>query len=156
DVFGFADVARKSPMQPDCLFAIGAQTQAFTAVAIMILVDEGEVALDDPIEKFLPELKGGPGIEKGNGGAPRAPSPSSTPRDCLRHTSGLQIPQSIRQPQDVSTIQDVVRGYAAIPLSKDPGSVSVSGSGSYMAARIIEVVTKAPYEEFLKRRVIEP
>ena len=122
----------------------------------MILIDEGKVDLDDPIEKYLPDLKGMPVVGKGKAATSRPAVRSVTVRDCLRQTNGLQIPQSIRQPQDGAAIKDVVHGYATIPLSGDPGVVGVSGSGSYIAARIIEIVTKTPYEGFLKRRVLDP
>ncbi len=57
DAVGFADVAAKKPMKPNALFWIASQSKPITAAALMMLVDEGKVKLDDPVEKYLPEFK---------------------------------------------------------------------------------------------------
>src|SRR5262245_32192344 len=58
EAVGFADVAAKKPMSTDALFWIASQTKSITATALMMLVDEGKVKLDDPVAKYLPEFKG--------------------------------------------------------------------------------------------------
>ena len=58
EAVGFADVAGKVPMRPDALFWIASQSKPITATALMILVDEGKVKIEDPVEKYLPEFKG--------------------------------------------------------------------------------------------------
>src|SRR5947199_8985901 len=58
EAVGFADVEAKKPMPADALFWIASQSKSITAAAFMMLVDEGKVKLDDPVEKFLPEFKG--------------------------------------------------------------------------------------------------
>src|SRR3982751_6270428 len=55
---GWADVAAKKPMGADTIFWIASQTKPITATLILMLVDEGKLSLDDPIEKHLPEFKG--------------------------------------------------------------------------------------------------
>ena len=55
---GFADIEAKRPMTEDAVFWIASQSKAMTAVAVLMLVDEGKIALDDPVEKYLPEFKG--------------------------------------------------------------------------------------------------
>src|SRR5436190_694491 len=57
DAVGFADVAAKKPMRPDSLFWIASMSKPITGAALMILVDEGKVKVDDPVEKYLPEFK---------------------------------------------------------------------------------------------------
>ena len=52
------DVAAKQPMRIDCLFWIASMSKPMTATALMMLVDEGKVTLDDPVEKYLPEFQG--------------------------------------------------------------------------------------------------
>src|SRR5258708_7030553 len=54
---GYADLKAKSPMKADAMFWIASQSKSITAAALMILVDEGKVKLDDPVEKYLPELR---------------------------------------------------------------------------------------------------
>src|SRR5260370_37576475 len=57
DAVGFADVAGNKPMPTDALFWIASQSKSMTAAAFMMLVQEGKVKLDDPVEYFLPEFK---------------------------------------------------------------------------------------------------
>ena len=58
ETVGYMDVAAKKPMQTDCLFWIASMSKPMTATALMMLVDEGKVKLDDPVEKYLPEFRG--------------------------------------------------------------------------------------------------
>src|SRR5579871_2255703 len=58
EAVGFADVAARKPLRTDALFWIASQSKPITAAAFMMLVDEGKVSLDDPVEKYLPEFKG--------------------------------------------------------------------------------------------------
>ena len=58
DAVGYMDIAAKRPMRTDALFWIASQSKPMTAAALMMLVDEGKVKLDDPVEKYLPEFKG--------------------------------------------------------------------------------------------------
>jgi CubicO group peptidase (beta-lactamase class C family) len=55
---GYASLAEKTPMREDAVFWIASMSKSLTGAALMILVDEGKVSLDDPVEKFLPEFKG--------------------------------------------------------------------------------------------------
>src|ERR1700687_1783515 len=57
EAVGFADLTAKKPMKTDSMFWIASQAKPATAAALMMLVDEGKVKLDDPVEKFLPEFK---------------------------------------------------------------------------------------------------
>jgi len=56
DAVGYADVADKKPMKKDALFWIASMTKPFTAVAFMMLADEGKVSLDDPVSKYIPQM----------------------------------------------------------------------------------------------------
>ena len=58
EAVGFADIAGKKPMKTDSLFWIASQSKPMTATAVMMLVDEGKIALDDAVEKYLPEFRG--------------------------------------------------------------------------------------------------
>src|SRR5579863_3950402 len=64
---GYSDVDAKKPMQPDSMFWIASQSKPMTAAAFMMLVDEGRVNVDDPVEKYLPEFKGQMLIAEKNG-----------------------------------------------------------------------------------------
>lgn len=88
---GWADLARKKPMQTDSVFWIASQSKPITAAALMILADEGKVSLDDPVEKFLPGFRGQMVIaEKDKDHIPfRKPKHPITVRNILAHSSGL-------------------------------------------------------------------
>src|SRR5579863_2262691 len=58
EAVGFADIAKGMPMKQDAMFWIASQSKPMTATAVMMLVDEGKIALDDPVEKYLPEFRG--------------------------------------------------------------------------------------------------
>ncbi|ASV76457.1 Beta-lactamase class C and other penicillin binding protein [Thermogutta terrifontis] len=157
---GWADVDAKRPMQADTLFWIASQSKPITATALMILVDEGRVQLDDPVEKYLPEFRGQWLIAEAaeNRVLLKRPSRPITVRDILSHTSGLPFRSALEVPTlDVFPLAARVRSYAMTPLEFDPGRrYQYSNAGINTAARIVEVVTGKRFEEFLKERIFEP
>jgi CubicO group peptidase (beta-lactamase class C family) len=157
DAVGYSDVAAKTLMGNDAVFWIASQSKPITAAALMILVDEGKIDLDDPIEKYLPEFKGHQLAEKKD--APlKQPSRLVTVRDCLRHTSGMPFSTAKESPTlDALPLKDGVESYAKTPLTYEPGTdYKYSNAGINTAGRIIEVVSKMPYEEFLQKRLLDP
>jgi CubicO group peptidase (beta-lactamase class C family) len=157
---GFADVAGGIPMRGDALFWIASQSKPITAVALMTLVDEGRVRLDDPIEKYLPEFGGlWLAAERDREHVLlRRPSRKVTVRDTLSHTSGMPFRSAIEVPTlDGLRLRDAVRSYAMTPLDFEPGQrFQYSNAGINTAGRIIEVVTKMPYEDYLQQRLFDP
>jgi CubicO group peptidase (beta-lactamase class C family) len=157
DAVGYSDVAAKTLMGSDAVFWIASQSKPITAAALMILVDEGKIDLDDPIEKYLPEFKGHQLAEKK--GAPlKQPARLVTVRDCLRHTSGMPFSTAIESPTlDALPLKDGVHSYATTPLTYEPGTdYRYSNAGINTAGRIIEVVKGMAYEEFLQKRLLDP
>jgi CubicO group peptidase (beta-lactamase class C family) len=160
DTVGYADVAAKRPMSPDATFWIASMSKPITAAGLMILVDEGKVSLDDPIEKHLPEFKGQWLVAEKDKDHMllKKPMRSPTVRDVLDHTSGMPFVSAMEQPTiDVLPLRDAVRSYAMTPLQTEPGSkYAYSNAGINTAGRIIEVVGGMPYEEFLDKRLFTP
>jgi CubicO group peptidase (beta-lactamase class C family) len=160
DTVGFADVAAKEPMKPDSLFWIASQSKSITAAALMMLVDDGKVKLDDPVEKYLPEFKDQMLSVKKDKEEPMLKKPSHpiTVREILSHTSGLPFSSAKEQPTlDGLPLRDAVKSYAATPLTFEPGTkYSYSNAGINTAGRIIEVVSGMPYEDFLEKRLTGP
>jgi CubicO group peptidase (beta-lactamase class C family) len=171
---GFRDLSANIPMKTGDLFWIASTTKPMTATALMMLVDEGKVNVDDPVEKYLPEFKGQkvqlkdarPGPEPGSGSMTTAQNssrlvPADHPilvREILSHTSGLPF-KSAAQPGalDLLPLQDAVRSFAAEPLNFQPGTdYRYSNEGLNTAARIIEVVSGIPYEQFMQQRLFDP
>lgn len=152
DAVGYADIAAKKPMTADALFWIASQTKPITAAALMMLVDEGKVKLDDPVAKYLPEFAG---VKLATGEKPKA---AMTVRHLLSHTSGMPFGSAKEKPTlDGLTLADAVASYVATPLHSEPGAKYVyANSGINTAGRIIEVVSGMPYETFLQKRLFGP
>ena len=157
---GFADVAARKPMTPDALFWIASMSKPITAAALMLLVDEGKVSVDDPVEKYLPEFKGQMVIaEKDDDHVLlRKPKRPITIKNILSHTSGLAFKSAIEEPTlDLHPLATRVRSYAAAPLQFEPDSRYLySNAGINTAGRIIEVVSGMKYEDFLDQRLFQP
>ncbi len=157
---GFADIGGRKPMQPGSLFWIASMSKPITAAALMILVDEGKVKLDDPVEKYLPEFKNlWLTAEKDNEHILlKRPSRPITIRECLSHTSGLPFKSEMEAPTlDGLPLKDAVRSYTNTPMIFDPGTkYQYSNAGINTAGRIIEVVSGKPYETFLEERLLAP
>ncbi len=160
EAVGFADIAAKRPMRTDCLFWIASMSKPITATALMMLVDEGKVNVDDAVEKYLPEFRGQKlAVEQDRRHVllkkPRHPI---TVRNVLSHTSGLPFKSPMEQPTlDRLPLGDAVRTYAISPLQFEPDSkYQYSNAGINTAGRIIEVVSGMPYEEFLIKRIFAP
>jgi CubicO group peptidase (beta-lactamase class C family) len=157
---GFADVAARKAMAPDALFWIASMSKPITAAALMILVDEGKVKVDDPVEKYLPEFKGQMVIaEKDESHVLlRKPVHPIRVRDILSHTSGLPFKSAIEGPAlDLFPLATRVRSYAAEPLLHQPESKYLySNAGINTVGRIIEVVSGMKYADFLDKRLFQP
>lgn len=160
ETVGWADVAGKKPMRADSMFWIASQSKPITAAAVMMLVDEGKVSLDDPVEMHLPEFKGQMAVAETTADqiVLRNPQHPITVREVLSHCSGLPFKSAIEEPTlDLLPLSARVGSYAMTPLESEPGArYRYSNAGINTAARIIEVVTKTPFEDFLDERLFGP
>jgi CubicO group peptidase (beta-lactamase class C family) len=160
EAVGYADVATRTPMQTNALFWIASQSKPITATALMMLVDEGEVRLDDPVAKYLPEFKDlWLTVERDQDHLLlKRPAHPITVREILSHTSGMPFKSAMEEPTlDLLPLREAVRSYAMTPLQFEPGSkYQYSNAGINTAGRIIEVVSGMPYEAFLEKRLFEP
>ncbi len=160
EAVGWADVAAKTPMQTDSLFWIASQSKPITAAALMMLVDEGKVNVDDPVEKYLPEFRGQMVlVEKDSDHILlRRPNHPITVKNVLSHTSGLPFQSALEHPTlDLFSLTARVRSYAMSPLEFEPDSkYQYSNAGINTAARIIEVVSGMSFEQFLDERLFQP
>jgi CubicO group peptidase (beta-lactamase class C family) len=160
EAVGYADLEARRPMAADTVFWIASETKAMTAAALMMLVDEGRVRVDDPVERFLPEFKGmrvKVTAADGHSTLVAADHPILV-REILSHSSGLAFSSPIEVPTlDVGTLEQRVRSYAQAPLNSQPGTTfAYSNEGINTAGRIIEVVGGLPYEAFMSRRLFDP
>jgi CubicO group peptidase (beta-lactamase class C family) len=160
EAIGYADIAARKPMREDSLFWVASMSKPITASALMMLVGEGKVNIDDPVEKYLPEFKGQwLAVEKDSDHVLlKKPAHPIAVRNILTHTSGLPHTSALEQPSlDLFPLAARVRSYAMSPLGYPPDSkYQYSNAGINTAGRIVEVVSGMPYEEFLQRRLFDP
>ncbi len=159
DAVGYSDVGSKVTMKPDALFWIASMNKPITATALMMLVDEGKVKLDDPAEKYLPEFKGQLRVAERSDDLVvlKKPPKPVTVRNLLSHTAGLVGRSPLEGKLDSLPLRDGAITYGLSPLKFDPGSrYEYCNPGINTVGRIIEVVSGVPYEKFLQDRLIEP
>lgn len=145
---GTADSAAGKPMKPDTIFWIASMTKPITASAVMMLVEEGKLSIDDQVGKYLPELahlKTADGVER-----------IVTLKQLLTHSSGMpDLPPDVLNV--AHTLADLVPHYLDQPLHFVPGSKwQYSQSGINTLGRIIEVVSGQPFQDFLQDRFFTP
>ena len=157
---GYADMGAGKAMRPDTMFWIASQSKSMTAAAFMMLVDEGKVKVDDPVEKYLPEFKGQMLLAEESGGKTvlKKPAHPILVREVLSHTSGLPFKSRVEEPTlDGRPLREAVLSYALSPLQFEPGTkYQYANAGINTAARIIEVVAGMPYETFMQQRLFKP
>lgn len=157
---GWMDVAEKVPMRTDAVFWIASQSKPVTGVAMMILVDEGRVKLDDPVEKYIPEFRGQMVVEEEGKDrlVLKRPEHPIRVREVLSHTSGLPFKSAVEGPTlDIYPLEARVKSYAMMPLLFEPGKgYRYSNAGINTAGRIIEVVSGKRFDAFLEERIFQP
>jgi CubicO group peptidase (beta-lactamase class C family) len=175
---GFRDRAKTIPLQPDAIFWIASMTKPITSVAAMMLVEEGKLDLAAPVSRYLPEFKDTMvGVETKDpvtGKIDLALEPQKRPmivEDLLRHTAGLihgvgnaKVDRLyVKHLYDKAgvfhrdrSLADVVSELAKIPLAHQPGEVWDYGHSVDVLARVVEVVSGQPFDQFLKARLFKP
>lgn len=164
DAVGFQDIEKKLPMKTDSIFQVMSMTKPVTAVAIMMLAEEGRLSITDNVEKHLPEFKGQWMVTSRDGDKEiklARPSRIITIRDLLTHTSGMPTmgpaaTATLYQKFD-RTLPEAVLIFAQLPLLFEPGSkFQYSNTGIATLGRIVEVVGDMPFEQFVGRRIFAP
>lgn len=157
--FGRQDVGNDIPMATDSIFRIASMTKPVTSVAVMMLVQEGDVGLDDPVSDYLPAFEDEQVIENFNPAdksyTTRAASGPMTIRHLLTHTSGLGYAFSnhtlaaLIGPEPGASV-------TRLPLLHDPGSRWTYGESTRVLGTLVEEVSGQPLEEFLSERIFVP
>jgi CubicO group peptidase (beta-lactamase class C family) len=145
---GMASLELGVPLAPDMVFEIGSITKQFTSAAIMMLLEEGKLALDDPITKFLPDYP--------------AYGENITVEHLLTHTSGIvsytgipgYMASEVRK--DVS-VEELIDVFKDLPVEFEPGErYAYNNSGYILLGAIIEKASGMPYAEFIQERIFGP
>jgi len=161
NLLGYADVEAKKPISEDNVFWIASMTKMFAGASIMMLADEGKVSLDDSVTKFIPQLEKWMVVEEKDASHVLL-KPLARPvtvRHVLSHTSGLTGSSELQQVTGSDSTPLKARALSSVtgPLQWQPGDKYQYGNqGMNIAARIVEVVSGMPYEEFLQKRFFDP
>jgi CubicO group peptidase (beta-lactamase class C family) len=185
EAHGLMDLESRKPMAKDAIFRLASTSKPVTAVAVMMLVEEGKIRLTDPVSRFIPEFKGmkvampRPGAAaapagRGGGGGGRggdvafdlvSASRDITIKDLLTHGSGLMsgglggtqaARLAPRAPTD--SLAEYIPKLGAVPLDFQPGTAwRYSGlAGFEVLSRVVEVASGQPFDQFLQKRVFDP
>jgi CubicO group peptidase (beta-lactamase class C family) len=168
---GFADVERKAPMKDDTIFRIYSMTKPITSVAFMMLFEEGRVALDEPVHKYIPEWKNLGVFQAGTAPAflTKPPSRPMLIVDLLRHTSGLTYgfqqrsnvdaayrEMKIGEMEKAGTLQSMIDELAKTPLEFSPGEAWNYSVSTDVIGYLVGKISGKPFEQFLKERILNP
>jgi CubicO group peptidase (beta-lactamase class C family) len=168
---GMQDREASKPMPTDALFRICSMSKAITSVAVMMLYEEGDFLLDDPVSKYIPEFKNPKVLVKPASG-PSYTIPAKreiTIRNLLTHTSGMTYPwnddlgqmyKDAKVADGLSqydgTIGDSVKRLAGLPLLFNPGERFEYSLGVDVLGYLVEVISGQTFNDFLHTRVFEP
>jgi CubicO group peptidase (beta-lactamase class C family) len=158
---GVQDLETRVPMRERSIFRIYSMTKSVTAVAAMMLRDEGRFSLTDPVSKFLPEFKSVEVASSPDGGGTRRPARDVTVEDLLLHTSGLShrtsdvYRQAKVRSRDLS-LQQFVANIVRVPLMEDPGTRFRYSEGTTVVGRLVEIWSGKPLDVFLDERIFRP
>ena len=161
--YGLSDIEDNEPVLPDSLFRIASISKPFTAVAILQLVEQGELGLDDRVFEILDNYQAPEGTTRD----PRINE--VTVRQLLQHSGGWdrdksfdamwiagRVERELATPKPVSC-EDVITFMLGQPLDFDPGTqYAYSNFGYCLLGRIIEKISQQPYEEYVRSRITEP
>jgi CubicO group peptidase (beta-lactamase class C family) len=142
--YGYANIEQQVPLSVDATFRLDSVSKQFTAMAIMLLAEDGRLNYDDPIAKYLPELAGYPGI---------------TIRNLLNHTGGLpEYYDDIDTSKGWPTNADarVLLGKMARPVFVPGSRYQYSNPGYDMLAQVVEVASGKVFAAFMRGRIFEP
>jgi CubicO group peptidase (beta-lactamase class C family) len=157
---GVQDLETRAPMSERSLFRIYSMAKPVTAVAAMILYEEGKFRLDDPVSKYIPEFSKVV-VYAEPGGATRPPAQPVTVKDLLLHTSGLSHRTSdlyrsekVRSRRD--TLPRFITNVVRVPLMEDPGTRFRYSEATTVVGRLVEIWSGQPFDAFLEQRLFRP
>ncbi len=156
--FGKSRTLTNTPMAKDTLFNMASMTKPVTSVAIMMLVDEGKLKLDDEVSKYLPQWKDRPVISTFNeADASYETRPAKRPitiRHLLTHTSGIGY--GFSSPMLTKIIEKTKKTELDMPLLFDPGESWAYGASTRVLGHLVEAISGQKIDAFLESRILSP
>lgn len=159
---GWQDVEQQVPMRSDAMFQIRSMSKPVISLAIMQLLENGQLRLDDPVSRFIPAFADMVVFENGAaGGGTRPASRQITIADLLLHVSGLSHRNSalyrernVRSRAD--TLAQLVDKVASVPLLADPGRVWNYSISTTVLGRVVEIVSGLALDDYLQTAILGP
>jgi CubicO group peptidase (beta-lactamase class C family) len=169
NTYGCQDVTQKTPMRKDSIFRLYSETKPVTAVAMLILYEEGKWQLDDPISKHIPEfagLKVLKGVDKDGKLVLETPAHPPTMRELMTHTAGFAYGLSSDTPVDKmyaeqrvlqsASLSEMIGKLSKMPLLYQPGTRWVYSLSVDIQGYLVEKLSGKPLSEFMHERIFEP
>ncbi|MBR0696380.1 serine hydrolase [Bradyrhizobium lablabi] len=173
EIFGVCDVATQFSMSADTIFRLYSMSKPITSVAAMMLVEEGKLALNDPVSKYIPafaDMKVGVEKRGDDGKVTLALEPLKRPvtiEDLLRHTAGLpygyssggavnQLYADARLFSGELTNAEFVAKISTLPLAEQPGTLWDYGHSTDVLGRIVEMISGKSLLQFEKEQLLDP
>jgi len=157
--FGVADIATGRPLTSDALFRIASMTKPVTSVALMQLIEQGRVGLDDPASKYLPELaelKVFESFDPATGAYRLRPtSRPATVKHFLTHTAGLAYPFTSAVWRDFKPAAGETYPFGG-PLLFDPGERWHYSTSTDVVGKLVEVVSGQKLEDYFREHIFAP
>ena len=170
---GFADVAQRKPITADSIFRIYSMTKPIASVALMMLVEDGKLQLDDPVHKYIPAWKD---LKVYAGGTLKTgwlTKPCARPMlviDLLRHTAGLTYGFQLNTNVDAAyrrlgigeiekgemTLAGMIDALATLPLEFSPGEWWNYSVATDVVGWLVQTIAGVPFEDFLRTRIFQP
>lgn len=161
---GWQDVEAGQAMRDDSIFQIRSMTKAITSLAVMQLVEQGRLSLDDQLAGYIPSFADTPVFvnpDEPDNSPVRPPARAITIRDLLLNIGGLShrdraLYQSRAVRSRADTLEQFVEKVADVPLVGDPGTVWVYSESTTVLGRVIEIVTGLPFDAYLQEHILGP
>lgn len=168
--YGYSNLEQKTPLRTDAIFRIASQSKLVTSIAILMLLEEGKLLLDDPVSQYLPEFANPvvlTNIDATTGKYETRPAKGRiTLRHLLTHTAGIPYEHPLDQkPEfklpfyastDPHRLEDGIKKLAARPLLHDPGEKFTYGLNTDILGRVVEVISQKPLDVFFQERIFKP
>jgi CubicO group peptidase (beta-lactamase class C family) len=169
---GLADVERGIPCREDTIFRIYSMTKPITSVALMMLVEQGKIALDDPVARYIPEWKNLGVFVAGTHKLGFQTKPCTRPMqvvDLFRHTAGLTYGFQLRTNVDeayrrekigeiekAGTLESMIHALGKLPLEFSPGDAWNYSVATDVLGWLVQVVSGQKFEDYLAEHIFQP
>ncbi|HEY9154893.1 MAG TPA: serine hydrolase domain-containing protein, partial [Opitutaceae bacterium] len=167
---GYADIDKKVEMKKDTIFRLYSMSKAITTTALMTLYQDGKFQIKEPLSKYIPEFANLKMLR-----TPDSPLTDVVPvpkyhqptiQDALRHTVGFthglgtdpydNLYTEAKVLDEETSLAELTQKLSTIPLRYEPGTKYVYSLGPDIAARLVEVLSGAPYDDYLEKKIFAP